>query len=67
MKMQAPTQESLPESPVTVNGMEWLFVTVHGVEVDPEPELTIVEIDGDDYGYSFYYRQGVDYELPSIQ
>lgn len=65
--MQALTQEILPETSVTVNGLEWLFVAVPGVEVDPEPELTIVEIDGDDYGYSFYHRQGVDYELPSIQ
>lgn len=66
--MQALTQVSLPESPATVNGLEWLFVTVVGVEVDPEPELAIVTInDGDDYGYDFYHRQGVDYELPSIQ
>jgi hypothetical protein len=65
--VQALTQESLAETPVAVNGLEWLFVTVP--DDDPELELAIVEIDGecDDYGYSFYHRQGVDYELPSIQ
>lgn len=64
--MQAPTQESLAESPVIINGLEWLFVTVPDAE--PEPELAIVTIDdGDDSYYSFFHRQGIDYELPSIQ
>lgn len=66
--MQALTQESLAETPVAGNGLAWLFVTVVGVEVDPEPEPAIVTIDDkDDSYYSFFHRQGVDYELPSIQ
>lgn len=65
--MQAPTQESLPYSPADVNGLEWLFVTVPGVEVDPEPEPIVTIDDGDDSYYGFFHRQGVDYELPSIQ
>lgn len=64
--MQALTQEILPEASVTVNSLEWLFVAVPDAEL--ESELAIVTIDdGDDYGYDFYHRQGVDYELPSIQ
>lgn len=64
--MQALTQEILPETSVTVNGLEWLFVTVP-VELEPELAIVTIDDDGDDYGYSFYHRQGVDYELPSIQ